>query len=151
MKNIFFLFLSIFFIQCGTSDKKTTTDIIASASLEEIQNQKTSVVKQINALQEELAALNTAIGKLDKEQKFLLVTAVEMKEENYQHFVQFQGTLDTDQNIVLYPEIPALLEAVKVKEGQAVKEGQLLPFLSDSGLEEQLEQLELQANLAETT
>ena len=151
MKNSILLLLSILFIQCGSSDKKTTADIIASASLEDIQAQKTTVVKQINQLQEELVALNTAIGKLDAEQKFLLVTVVELKEENYQHFVQFQGTIDTDKNVLLYPEIPAILETVTVEEGQAVKAGQTLASLSDSGLEEQLDQLRLQADLAATT
>ena len=151
MKNSILLLLSILFIQCGSSDKKTTAEIIASASLEDIQAQKTTVVKQINQLQEELVALNTAIGKLDAEQKFLLVTVVELKEENYQHFVQFQGTIDTDRNVLLYPEIPAILETVTVEEGQAVKAGQTLASLSDSGLEEQLDQLRLKDYLAAHT
>lgn len=151
MKKITLLSLSILFLQCGSSDKQSTAEIIAAGSLEDIQSRKTTVVKEINQLQEELAAINTAIGKLDKEQKFLLVTTVALKEENYQHFVHFQGTLDTDQNILLYPEIPALLKEINVKEGQRVKAGQTLAILSDSGLEEQLEQLRLQANLAQTT
>ena len=49
---------------------------------------------------------------------------------SYAHYVSFQGTLETDRNIVMYPEIPALLKKVAVKEGQQVKKGQVLAVLS---------------------
>ena len=64
-------------IQCGSEEKKTTTEIIASQDLASIQNKKAEVVKNLNALQLELEELNQAIGQIDKEQKFLLVTSIE--------------------------------------------------------------------------
>lgn len=138
-------------IQCGSEEKKTTTEIIASQDLASIQNKKAEVVKNLNALQLELEELNQAIGQIDKEQKFLLVTSIETESAPYAHYVSFQGTLETDQNIVMYPEIPALLKKVKVKEGQRVKKGQVLAVLSDSGMIDQLQQLEIQHALAKTT
>lgn len=138
-------------IQCGSEEKKTTTEIIASQDLASIQNKKAEVVKNLNTLQLELEELNQAIGQIDKEQKFLLVTSIETESAPYAHYVSFQGTLETDQNIVMYPEIPALLKKVKVKEGQRVKKGQVLAVLSDSGMIDQLQQLEIQHALAKTT
>ena len=138
-------------IQCGSEEKKTTTEIIASQDLASIQNKKAEFVKILNALQLELEELNQAIGQIDKEQKFLLVTSIETESAPYAHYVSFQGTLETDQNIVMYPEIPALLKKVKVKEGQRVKKGQVLAVLSDSGMIDQLQQLEIQHALAKTT
>ena len=137
-------------IQCGSEEKKTTTEIIASQDLASIQNKKAEVVKNLNALQLELEELNQAIGQIDKEQNFL-VTSIETESAPYAHYVSFQGTLETDQNIVMYPEIPALLKKVKVKEGQRVKKGQILAVLSDSGMIDQLQQLEIQHALAKTT
>ena len=151
MKNSIYLLSLFLFIQCGSSDKKTTAEIIASEDLTAIQTKKAEVVKSMNTLKQDLENLNQAIGQLDNEQKFLLITSIEAAVAPYEHFVSFQGTVETDKNIVMYPEIPGQLKAVKVKEGQKVKKGELLAVISDSGLVDQLQQLEIQLALAKTT
>ncbi len=151
MKNSILLLCILLFIQCGSSDKQTTTEIIASKDLAAIQTKKAEVVKSMNTLKQELESLNEVIGQLDNEQKFLLVTSIETKVAPYEHFVSFQGTLETDKNIVMYPEIPGLLKSINVVEGQRVKKGDVLAVISDSGLVDQLQQLEIQLNLAKTT
>ena len=151
MKNSILLLCILLFIQCGSSDKQTTAEIIASNDLAAIQKKKAEVVKNMNTLKQELESLNGVIGQLDNEQKFLLVTSIETKVAPYEHFVSFQGTLETDKNIVMYPEIPGLLKSIKVVEGQRVKKGDVLAIISDSGLVDQLQQLEIQLTLAKTT
>ncbi len=151
MKNSILLLCILLFIQCGSSDKQTTAEIIASKDLAAIQTKKAEVVKSMNTLKQELESLNEVIGQLDNEQKFLLITSIETKVAPYEHFVSFQGTLETDKNIVMYPEIPGLLKSINVVEGQRVKKGDVLAVISDSGLVDQLQQLEIQLNLAKTT
>jgi RND family efflux transporter MFP subunit len=151
MKNSILLLCILLFIQCGSSDKQTTAEIIASKDLAAIQTKKAEVVKSMNTLKQELESLNEVIGQLDNEQKFLLVTSIETKVAPYEHFVSFQGTLETDKNIVMYPEIPGLLKSINVVEGQRVKKGDVLAIISDSGLVDQLQQLEIQLALAKTT
>ncbi|MDC0643828.1 efflux RND transporter periplasmic adaptor subunit [Flavobacteriaceae bacterium] len=151
MKKTLLLFTSIFLAQCGSSDKQITAEIIEGGDLAAIQTKKTEVVKTINALQTELNLLNNAIGEVDTQKKFLLVSSVAVNSTSYTHYVDFQGTLETDKNIVVYPEIPGLLKTINVRVGQKVKQGQLMATLSDSGLIDQLEQLELQLELAKTT
>lgn len=151
MKIFLYLLVPFLLIQCGSEEKKTTAEIIDSQDLASIQNKKAEVVKTLNALELELEELNQAIGQLDKEQKFLLITSITAQEAPYAHYVSFQGALETDQNIVMYPEIPALLKSVNVKEGQRVKKGDVLAELSDSGMIDQLQQLEVQYALAKTT
>ena len=151
MKNSLLLFCILLFIQCGSSDKQTTAEIIASKDLAAIQTKKAEVVKSMNTLKQELESLNEVIGQLDNEQKFLLVTSIETKVAPYDHFVRFQGTLETDKNIVMYPEIPGLLKSINVVEGQSIKKGDVLAVISDSGLVDQLQQLEIQLALAKTT
>ncbi len=151
MKKTLLLFTSIFLAQCGSSDKQTTAEIIEGGDLAAIQTKKTEVVKTINALQTELNLLNNAIGEVDTQKKFLLVSSVAVNSTSYTHYVDFQGTLETDKNIVVYPEIPGLLKTINVRVGQKVKQGQLMATLTDSGLIDQLEQLELQLELAKTT
>ena len=93
MKNSILLLCILLFIQCGSSDKQTTAEIIASKDLAAIQTKKAEVVKSMNTLKQELESLNKVIGQLDNEQKFLLVTSIETKLAPYEHFVSFQGTL----------------------------------------------------------
>ena len=151
MKKLFALFTLLLFIQCGSSDKKTVAEIISEGTLEEIQVLKTTHVKTINQLKKELDQLNQVIESNDQTQKFALVGSIELKEESFNHYVSFQGSIDSDKNILIYPEIPGLLKHVHVKEGQKIKKGTLLAEISDSGLIDQLEQLQLQLKLAKTT
>jgi len=151
MKNSILLLCILLFIQCGSSDKQTTAEIIASKDLAAIQTKKAEVVKSMNTLKQELESLNEVIGQLDNEQKILLVTSIETEVAPYDHFVSFQGTLETDKNVVMYPEIPGLLKSIDVTEGQRVKKGEVLAVISDSGLVDQLQQLEIQLALAKTT
>ena len=151
MKKFIALLSLVSFIQCGSSDKKNVSEIIATGTLEEIQLQKTAHVKTINQLEKELEQLNASLQSKDKTQKFVLVGSVELKEEFYQHSVSFQGSIETDKNILIYPEIPGLLKKIHVSEGQKVTQGTLLAEISDGGLRDQLEQLKLQLKLAKTT
>lgn len=151
MKKTLSLISLVLLAACGGETPQTTDAIIQSNDLDAIQTQKTSVINTINQLQNELEQLNAAIGLLDEQKNFLLVSAVELTPQAFVHFVEFQGNIETDQNIVLYPEIPGRLTQIYVNEGQRVKKGEALARLSDSGLVEQLEQLQLQRELAQTT
>ena len=151
MKYFIALFSLLFLLQCDSTESPTTAAVIESRSLEQIQLKKAEVVKQLNTLEDELQLLNSAINQVDKKQKFLLVSAIELQTEDYQHYVSFQANLTTDQNVVIYPELPAILNQFHVKEGEQVSQGQLLASLSDSGLQDQLEQMQLQLALAKTT
>lgn len=151
MKKSILLLSSFLLIHCGSKDQPSAADIIASGDLSAMQRKKAELVKAINNLQGELESLNTAIATTDTAQKFLLVTAINLKTESYQHYVTFQGNLSTDRNLVLYPEISGLLKNITVREGQRVKKGDRMATLSDSGMIEQLQQLILQMELAKTT
>ena len=151
MKKSIILLSSLLLIHCGSKEEKTTEALIASEDFVALQNKKAAVVKTLNAYKAELDLINTALGKLDPEQRFSLVTAITLEEQLYNHYVSFQGSLSTDRNLVLYPEIPGLLKDIAVSEGQRVKKGQRLATLTDSGLIDQLQQLQLQLELAKTT
>lgn len=151
MKKSIILLISLLLIHCGSKEEKTTEDLIANEDFVALQNKKAAVVKTLNAYKTELDLINTALGKLDPEQRFALVTAITLETQAYNHYVSFQGTLSTDRNLVLYPEIPGLLKNINVSEGQRVKKGQRLATLTDGGLVDQLQQLQLQLELAKTT
>tara|TARA_B100000767_G_scaffold275688_1_gene314318 strand:- start:7689 stop:8852 length:1164 start_codon:yes stop_codon:yes gene_type:complete len=151
MKKLITLLTIVSFVQCGSSDKKSVSEIVAQGTLEEIQLQKTTHVKTINQLQKELELLNETLAKKDSRQKFALVGSIKLQKESFKHFVSFQGSLETNKNVVIYPEIPGLLKKIHVTEGQKIEKGALIAELSDGGLKDQLDQIKLQLKLARTT
>jgi len=145
--------LTVFFIHfsCNTGEKNDTITIVNSKDLKLIQNKKTELTQEINVLQKELKILNQAIVDLDKNQKFLLVTAAKVETKSFKHFIEVQGSLESDKNLQLYPEISGIIKKIHVKEGQQVLKGTPLVELSNEGIIAQLDQIKLQLKLAETT
>ena len=151
MKKLAALLILLIFVQCEPKDKKNVSDIISEGSLEEIQLLKTTHVKTINQLKKELDQLNEVLLSKDQTQRYVLVRSIELEEEIFEHFVSFQGSIEAEKNIVIYPEIPGLLKKIHVTDGQQVTQGDLLAELSDGGLIDQLERFKLQLKLAKTT
>ena len=62
-----------------------------------------------------------------------------------------RDSVQTKENIVIYPEYAGILTKVLVKEGQFVNKGEMLAKIDDGGLNQQLSQMETQLALAKTT
>lgn len=151
MKNFILNLSVIFIISCGPKNSKSTEEVLASDDYALIQKKKGEIKTQINDLKIELNKLDYVLEKMDTDKNLFLVSAIKLKQRKFNHFLNFQGSLDTDQNVVIYPELPGLLKNIYVKQGDKVKKGQLIAKISDNGLTDQLEQLELQRDLAKTT
>ncbi|MGB0256304.1 MAG: efflux RND transporter periplasmic adaptor subunit [Flavobacteriaceae bacterium] len=151
MKKYLFLFSLLLLTQCGGEAPVNIDELITNGSLAAIQNLKTQKQKELNSLKQDIDKLDTAIRNQNSEKKLLLGTDMLITPQEFKHYVSFQGTIDTDQNLVIYPELPGLLKAIYVTEGQRVDKGTLLVRLSDGGMQDQLEQLRLQLELAKTT
>ena len=151
MKNFILSFSIILVVSCGPKNSKSTEEILATNDYTLIQKRKGEIKTQINDLKFELNRLDNVIEKIDTDKNLFLVSAIKLKPKKFSHFLNFQGSLDTDQNVVIYPELPGLLKNIYVKQGDKVKKGQIIAKISDNGLTDQLEQLKLQRNLAKTT
>ena len=151
MKKVFFtLILSSFILSCSGNKSESTKDLINSKNLEGLKSQKEKKLKVFNALKNELKQINGAIVDLDPSEKLPLISMLEIKPENFDHYVEIQANIKTRNNVLLYPEYTGTLKAVYAQEGQKVKKGKLLAMTDDAGLKDQLEQLEIQAELSKT-
>ena len=151
MKKVFFtLILSSFILSCSGNKSESTKDLITSKNLEGLKSQKEKKLKAFNALKNELKQINDAIVDLDPSEKLPLISMLEIKPENFDHYVEIQANVKTRNNVLLYPEYTGTLKAVYAQEGQNVKKGKLLAMIDDAGLKDQLEQLEIQAELSKT-
>jgi RND family efflux transporter MFP subunit len=136
---------------CGSGDQSNIETVLASKDLKKIREKRLSLENEYNALSDQIKQLDQAIHVLDTTANIPLVTTLTAKSEVFNHFVELQGSVKTKENIIIYPEMPGILIDIYVKKGQKVSKGQLLASIDDGGLEQQVSQLEIQANLAQTT
>jgi RND family efflux transporter MFP subunit len=152
MKTIYTLvFASLLFISCGEKKVETLEEVIATNDIVKIKAKKAEIETKQQGLDDQLKMLNTKLDALDTNKKIPLITTFKVKEVVFTHFLELQGNVETKQNILIYPEMPGILATVLVKEGQAVKKGDVLATIKDGGLSQQLSQLETQTELARTT
>lgn len=152
MKKILsIILLTTIFVSCGENKKESIEDIVNSKNLEKIKEKYAEIKTQEQVLSQKLKTLDSAKKVLEGTKSLQLITAFEVKEEVFNHFLEIQGSVVTKQNIVLYPEFSGTLNNVYVKEGQKVSKGQILAKIDDSGLSQQLAQVKVQENLAKTT
>jgi len=150
-KIIYSLFIAAFTLSCSGDQPATTSELIAARDLKGLRVQKLSKLKTLNALKLELSQINTVIADLDPSEKLSLISMIEIKTENFDHFIEIQANIKTRQNVLLYPEYSGTLKKLYVREGQQVKKGKLLAQIDDAGLKNQLEQLQIEAELSKTT
>ncbi len=137
---------------CGGAQKgKSVDEIIANNDLGELKEKHSELVTQENELTAQIEKLTTAMALLDSNKVRPLVSVYKVTPEEFKHYVEVQGSIDTKQNVVLYPEYSGVLKNVVVKEGQQVSAGQLLASIEDGGLAQQVNSAEIQLDLSKTT
>jgi len=152
MKTVYtLLILTFFFISCGEKKQPTLEQVIATKDLKQIRAKKTELDKQSQEISEKIKLLISEIDELDTLKKIPLVTAIELKEEIFMHYLELQGDVKTKQNVLIFPEMPGTLEKVYVSRGQNVVKGQVLASIDDGGMSQQVAQLEATTALAKTT
>jgi len=126
-------------IGCGGGEDK-------QALLNELKEERRELDARIAELQRELSADSTvAISTVER--------AVKMQQVNpglFQHYVQVQGAVESDNNILMPARAPGVVQRIYVNEGQIVKKGQLLAELDGAVLESTIKELETNLELART-
>ena len=149
-KLLIIVSLFSFIVACKSEKKPSVSELIASGNLKGLRTEKDAKTKTFNSLKIELNRINAAIASLDPNENLPLITAINLSSEKFNHFIEFQASIKTRKNVLLYPEFNGILKKIYVKEGQKVKKGMLLAHIDDAGLSSQLEQLEIQTALSKT-
>ncbi len=151
MKNsVLLIIAATFLLSCG-GDNKSVDAVIASGNMKEIKAKRAQLNKQQRDLKEAIDQLNQYIDSHEKKERPALVTAAVVTDTVFKHYVEVQGNVATDQNVVLNAEYSGVLTQVYVKEGQRVSKGQRLAKIDDGGLASKVAQPEAQLALAQTT
>lgn len=152
MRKIYSLFvITVVLISCGEKKTVSIESLVSTGNLTELKAKKKEIATNLETINKDLEAINTAISKKDTVKKFPLITTFTAQAEVFNHFLEIQGSVKTKQNILVYPEMPGILRTILVQEGQRVSKGQLLATIDDGGLSNQVAQLEATTQLAKTT
>ncbi len=130
--------LALIFVvaSCGGTDTQ--------AKLEKLKAQQAELAKQIAELEKQLPADTTQKVR----RKEVAVTAVAPRK--FDHFVQTQGMLESEDNIMVSAKSMGVITQVFVKEGQRVSKGQVLAQIDNAITVRSIEEVKAGLELANT-
>lgn len=112
------------------------------AELDELKKQQAELNDKIVKLQAEVGTTDSA--------KTADVSIYKAEAGKFSNYVEVQGKIDAEENVVAYPQAQGIITAIYVKAGQHVSKGQTLVQLDNSVLKQQLAQAEAQVELMNT-
>lgn len=120
----------------GESSDKT-------AQLAQLKDQKAKIEAEIAALEKEIGSTNGT------EKRIKTVNLAELTPGIFRHYIDLQGRVDAEENVAVTSKMPGALTRIYVKNGDAVKKGQLLAQVDDGVMLKNLAELEHQLKTAE--
>ncbi len=116
---------------------------------------------QLEKLKKEQAELETKIATLEGEmkiagkgneleQKAVPVNIITVKPEPFKHYLEVQGKVDFEQNIMVSAKVPGVLTSLRVKRGDRVSKGQIMATIDASVLDLSIAELKSSVDLART-
>ena len=111
--------------------------------------QKEQIEKQIDSLNKILTDIDKKLGN-NKEEEIPEIDAQKMTTSKFEHYLEIQGNVDTDGNVLVIPEAMGKVLKIYKGEGDRVKKGQIIMHLDDSTLKNQISEIQTQYALAKT-
>lgn len=129
----FLMAIALVVASCGPKDK--------TKELNDLKAQRAELDGKITALEKELN-INPNEVKVRK------VVFTDVVAAPYQHYIEMQGLVDAENNVVVAPQIPGLLTKIYVSEGDVVSAGQLLAETDNSAYTAQIAAIQPQLEMA---
>ena len=149
MKKIFILFLIISITSCDNSS--TLQNMLDSNDVDKIKLKRKEIAESQQEFFNKLIVIDNKLDELNTNPQLPIVEVLAVNPVIFEHYVQVQGSVKSDELINIFPEFSGVAKAIYVKSGDVVKKGQRLIKIDDGGLKEQLSQLEIGFELTKTT
>ena len=149
MKNLIlisFISISIFLLEsCGKSKD----------------NQVKDPAIELSELRKLVGVYNLRIGDLDvqisnndttqsKKSKAKLVGLDTLKKQNFNEYIDVQGVVDAKLNVLVAPQMPAVVTSILVKEGDYVTKGKVMAILDGSTIRQGMQEVKTGLEMANT-
>jgi len=116
------------------------------AELEKLKTQRDQLNQRIQQIQKTM----NGNGEVRTGGKRVYVDVQHMDFDTFKHFIKVQGTVTSDNNILLPAQSSGVVKKIHVEQGDRIKEGQLLAELDGSILEQNIAELKNSLDLART-
>lgn len=123
----------------------TSADEDKQARLQKLKEQQTAITKEIQKLESEIAAENP---DAESNVRMKEVDVTELKLQNFDHYVQTQGYIESENNVLVSAESMGTVTRLFANEGQNVSKGQTLAQIDNSIIMRNIESMEAQLELA---
>ena len=132
---------------CGAAEKKNEAEG-KKKQLADYKTQLKDITSKIETLEKEIAKLDTSFHIA---QKTKLITVEQLKKQDFKHYIEVQGNVDAEENIMALNQQPGIVTSIHVKVGDHVTKGQILGLTqTTAALEDQVRSTETQVALAKT-
>ncbi|MFN5478972.1 MAG: efflux RND transporter periplasmic adaptor subunit [Chitinophagaceae bacterium] len=142
-----FILIGTLALLTACADKKEENPNLAGkkAELEKLTEQRDALSKKILDLETEIKKLGGATST----EKTKLVEITELVNSDFAHYIELQGKIMTENLSYVTPRgMGGQVKSIYVKEGDAVKKGQLLMKLEDGIIQQNIKQVESQLSFA---
>ena len=139
-----FFALSALLWACGDGEPQTVEE--KEQKLVEYRKELTKLNKKISDLQ---ASIKEAKGK-NPEDDYRTVELHELQSQTFNHFVEVQGTVASNENVQIFPKTQGTILEILVDEGDRVKKGQTIARLDADQLEKAIDEIKTRLELATT-
>jgi RND family efflux transporter MFP subunit len=140
------LFALALLVSCGKPDENSLEG--KKALLAEKQKLQQQLDVEIGTLTKEIAAMDSVFAQ--SLVRYTLVTTIPVDKSTFTHYAEVTGTVESDKNIIISPEIGGTVEKMYVEQGQTVKAGQVLAKMDDLLIRKQIAELKVALDLAKT-
>ncbi|MGB5989940.1 MAG: efflux RND transporter periplasmic adaptor subunit [Marinifilaceae bacterium] len=138
IKKISYIVLGLFVASCGTSDNK-------GKQLSDLKKQRDELSQQIVKLTSELRKENGSQVEHSSMVDIKQYSGVEFK-----HYIDVQGLIESDNNILIPAQSPGLVRRIFVKEGDKVHKGKVLAQIDSDLILRGIKELKISLELATT-
>jgi membrane fusion protein, multidrug efflux system len=117
------------------------------ARLEKLKKEQADLAKEILKLEEQIAKENPDAESSAKAKE---VAVLALAPKKFDHYVQTQGRVESENDILVSAKVPGVITQVYVNEGEQVNKGQVIAQLDNSVIVRSIESMESQLALATT-
>jgi membrane fusion protein (multidrug efflux system) len=115
--------------------------------LARLERQRETLTEKIEKLKQEIAQkANPGV----KREKVMNVEVLPVEKGTFRHFIQVQGTVESDNNVLVAPQSSGVVKKIHVQAGNKITKGQLLVELDGAILESSIAEVENGLMLANT-
>ena len=135
MKKLIYLSAILALAACNKPKDKAT-------ELADLKKQRAALDVKIDSLQKQIGTKDSV--------KSIDVSTTTVTPGNFTNYVDLQGHIDAQDNVMAYSQSPGVIIALNVKAGDHVSKGEVLVQLDNSVLNQQIAQAQTQVNLNKT-